>query len=103
MILEHETIERKAHHFTHWYSTTEMRLDQLNEMANFAAHFNPQWKVGNMITNATNLFTLLEQHQVRYLVMGGFAAVIYGVPRLNSLPNPCRHFRWIGAGRGIPA
>ncbi|MEZ4735988.1 MAG: nucleotidyltransferase [Caldilineaceae bacterium] len=79
----HETIERKAQHFVRWHPTSAARLQQLNEMATFAAHFNPQWKTTNMVSNATRLFAALEQHNVRYLVIGGFAATIFGVPRFT--------------------
>ena len=78
-----ETIERKARHFVRWHPTTEARLQQLDEMATFAGHFNPQWKTTNMVSNATHLFAALEQHNVRYLVIGGFAATIFGVPRFT--------------------
>jgi hypothetical protein len=78
-----ETIERKARHFVRWHPTTEARLQQLDEMATFAGHFNPQWKTTNMVSNATRLFAALEQHNVRYLVIGGFAATIFGVPRFT--------------------
>ncbi|MEZ4865441.1 MAG: hypothetical protein R3C14_29295 [Caldilineaceae bacterium] len=80
---EHETIERKARHFAHWYPTTNAHLEQLAQMAAFAAHFNPQWKSANMVTNATQLFAALEHQQARYLVIGGFAATIYGVSRFT--------------------
>jgi len=79
----HETIERKAQHFVRWHPTTEARLQQLDEMATFAGHFNPQWKTTNMVSNATRLFAALEQNHVRYLVVGGFAATIFGVPRFT--------------------
>lgn len=78
-----ETIERKARHFVHWYPTTEARLQQVEALANFAGNFNPQWKTTNMVSHATNLFAALERHGVRYLVIGGFAANIYGVPRFT--------------------
>lgn len=78
-----ETIERKARHFARWYPTTEARLQQLEAMATFAGHFNPQWKTTNMVNNATKLFATLQQHNVRYLVIGGFAATIFGVPRFT--------------------
>lgn len=78
-----ETIERKARHFVRWHPTAEARLQQLDEMATFAAHFNPQWKTTNMVSNATKLFAALAQHNVRYLVIGGFAATIFGVPRFT--------------------
>ncbi|MEM7129309.1 MAG: DUF6036 family nucleotidyltransferase [Chloroflexota bacterium] len=83
MELPHETIEKKARHFIRWNPTIEMRLAQLNEMANFAGHFNPEWKTENMIVKATDLFAALEKEGAQYLVMGGFAAIIYGVPRLT--------------------
>lgn len=79
----HETIEGKARHFVRWHPTAEARLQQLEEMATFAGHFNPQWKTTNMVSNATRLFAALEQHHVRYLVVGGFAATIFGVPRFT--------------------
>lgn len=78
-----ETIEQKARHFVRWHPTTEARLQQLEEMATFAGHFNPQWKTTNIVSNATKLFAALEQHHVRYLVIGGFAAAIFGVPRFT--------------------
>lgn len=78
-----ETIESAARHFVRWHPTAETRLQQLEEMANFAGHFNPQWKTTNMVSNATNLFAALERDGVRYLVIGGFAANIYGVPRFT--------------------
>lgn len=81
MELPHETIEKKALHFVRWNPTAEMRLIQLNEMANFANHFNPQWKIENMILKATNLFAALEKEEAKYLVIGGLAAIMYGVPR----------------------
>lgn len=95
-----EAIERKARHFVHWYPTTEARLQQLEKMAAFAGHFNPQWKTTNMVSNATNLFAALARHGVHYLVIGGFAALehnqavylviggyaarAYGVPRFTD-------------------
>lgn len=78
-----ESIERKARHFVYWHPTVEARLQQLEQMATFAGHFNPQWKTTNMVSNATKLFAALEQHHVRYLVIGGFAATIFGVPRFT--------------------
>lgn len=84
MELEHETIERKARHFVRWYQTTEQRLTQLNEIGNWAAHFNPQWKVKNMIHNAKDIFAALGRQNAGYLVMGGFAAIMYGVPRFTN-------------------
>ena len=81
--LPNETIERKARHFARWHPTTEARLQQLDEMATFAGHFNPQWKTTNMVSNATRLFAALEQYNVCYLVIGGFAATIFGVPRFT--------------------
>jgi len=84
MVLAHETIEHKARHFIRWHPTLAARLAALNAMADWASHFNPQWKVANMIENVTTLFALLEKHGARYLVMGGFAAIIYGVPRFTN-------------------
>lgn len=78
-----ESIERKARHFVRWNPTTQARLDQLAQMADFAGHFNAQWKSTNMVHNATTLFAALERHRARYLVIGGFAANIYGVPRFT--------------------
>lgn len=80
---ESESIERKARHFVRWHPTVAARLQQLEEMTTFAAHFNPQWKTTNMVNNATKLFAALQQHHVRYLVIGGFAATIFGVPRFT--------------------
>ena len=37
-----------------------------------------------MITNPFELFKLLNQHDVRYLVIGGMAAITYGVPRVTK-------------------
>lgn len=84
MHFEHESIERKARHFVRWHLTTESRLEQLQEMADWAGHFNPRWKVKNMVKNATDLFAALEKQKARYLVIEGFAAIIYGVPRFTS-------------------
>lgn len=84
MELEHETIEQKARHFVRWYQTIEQRLTQLNEMGNWAGHFNPQWKVKNMIHNAKDLFAALGRQNTRYLGMDGFAAIMYGVPRFTN-------------------
>ena len=81
---ERETIVVKARHFIRWHQTTESRLDQLKEMTDWASHFNPHWKVKNMVKNAGDLFAALEQQKVRYLVMGGFAAIIYGIPRFTN-------------------
>ena len=81
--LESESIERKARHFVRWNPTAEERLNQLEQMTTFAGHFNPQWKTTHMITNATQLFAALQQHQARYLVIGGIAAAVYGVPRFT--------------------
>lgn|GEM_PF-534924 len=82
--LPHETIEHKARHFVSWHPTLVARLAAFNAMADWASHFNPQWKVANMVENITTLFALLNKHNARYLVMGGFAAVIYGVPRFTD-------------------
>lgn len=80
---ESESIERKARHFVRWHPTVAARLQQLEEMTAFAGHFNPQWKTTNMVNNATKLFAALQHHNVRYLVIGGFAATIFGVPRFT--------------------
>ncbi len=37
-----------------------------------------------MITQPIELFRLLNQHDVRYLVIGGMAAISYGVPRVTK-------------------
>lgn len=34
-----------------------------------------------MINRLTGIFSHLERHEVRYVVMGGIAVVLYGVPR----------------------
>lgn len=79
----HETIEQKARHFVAWQPTSAHRLAQLQAMGTWASHFNPQWKVKDMVTQAVELFAALERQQAHYLVMGGFAAVMYGVPRFT--------------------
>ncbi len=37
-----------------------------------------------MITRSTALFTALEKNTVKYVVIGGVAAVLYGVPRMTG-------------------
>ncbi len=34
-----------------------------------------------MLNRLRGVFSSLEKHEVRYLVIGGIAAVLYGVPR----------------------
>lgn len=34
-----------------------------------------------MINRLTGIFSHLERHKVRYVVMGGIAVVLHGVPR----------------------
>jgi Nucleotidyl transferase of unknown function (DUF2204) len=80
---ESESIERKARHFVRWHPTVAARLQQLEAMTAFAGHFNPHWKTTNMVNHATQLFAALHHHHVRYLVIGGFAATIFGVPRFT--------------------
>ena len=37
-----------------------------------------------MIARSKALFTSLEKHNVRYVVIGGIAAILHGVPRMTG-------------------
>ena len=52
-----------------------------------------------MLNRLQGVFSSFQKHDVRYVVIGGIAAVIYGVPRatfdldilIEAVPDNCRH------------
>jgi hypothetical protein len=52
-----------------------------------------------MLNRLKGVFKPFQQHEVRYVVIGGIAAVLYGVPRATSLDDLIRSKR--AAGRDV--
>ena len=77
-----ETLEAKAQVFQRL--ATEERLAVLAEMSRFAGNFIEEHRNLNILESTQRVFAALESHDVKYVVIGGFAVITHGVPRLTA-------------------
>lgn len=79
-----ETIERKARHFVRWHPTVEARLVSFGSFMKLADNLAGKATMFDYNELAKQLFAALERNQAVYLVIGGYAARAYGVPRFTD-------------------
>ena len=74
-----ETPEAK----TRWFQslTVEERADWLCEFTDLVLEINPKIMEQKMLNRLKDVFSSFQKHNVRYVVIGGIAAILYGVPR----------------------
>lgn len=81
---ESESIERKARHFVRWHPTIEARLASFGSFMQLANNLAGRAHMFDYNELAKQLFAILETHDAVYLVVGGYAARAYGVPRFTD-------------------
>ena len=74
-----ESIEAKVR----WFRTLSLseRMEMLCNFNDLALELNPDLAEKKMLNRLKDVFESFQKHEVRYLVIGGIASVLYGVPR----------------------
>jgi len=76
-------LERNVRHFIRWHPSVEARISSFGSYMKLANNLAGEQNSVDYNELAKQLFATLQAHQAHYLVIGGYAARAYGVPRFT--------------------